>query len=271
MAVTPSRYVTGEESALVRWLGGGDAKPTFGPPRPFERGVRGRPTLVDNVETLAHLALIARFGAEWYRGLGTPEDPGTALVTLTGDLPRPGLYELPFGLPFVEALRAAGGRALRPRPSSSVAIRAPGSRLRRRRGHHRRRVVGADRCQPGLRGHLGVGPTRCGLVEVARVTRWLAAQSAGQCGPCGHGLPAIAGAVEALVAGDRDCGAEGAAGPVARHGRRSGRLPPPRRRRPLRPQRRGRLRSDISAHRRRGPCPAQPPLLPTPDLDGSWR
>ena len=272
MAVTPSRYVTGEESALVRWLGGGDAKPTFGPPRPFERGVRGRPTLVDNVETLAHLALIARFGAEWYRGLGTPEDPGTALVTLTGDLPRPGLYELPFGLPFVEALRAAGWVGA---PAQAVLFG----------GYSGAWVAGSAAGEATIDarslGRIGaslgcgaisvVGPTRCGLVEVARVTRWLAAQSAGQCGPCGHGLPAIAGAVEALVAGDRDYGAEAQLGRWLDmvEGRGACHHPD------------GAVRfvrsavavfgPEISAHRRRGPCPAQPPLLPTPDLDGSWR
>jgi len=77
---TPSRYVAGEETALIHWLNGGEAKPTLVPPRPFERGVNGRPTLVDNAETLAHLALIARFGPQWYRRAGTADDPGTTLV-----------------------------------------------------------------------------------------------------------------------------------------------------------------------------------------------
>ena len=76
LAEAPAHYVTGEESALVHWLNGGDSKPTKVPPRPFERGVAGRPTLVDNVETLAHLALITRFGSTWWRSMGTGEDPG---------------------------------------------------------------------------------------------------------------------------------------------------------------------------------------------------
>ena len=272
MAVAPSRYLTGEESALVRWLGGGDAKPTFVPPRPFERGVRGRPTLVDNVETLAHLALIARFGAEWFRSLGTPDDPGSALVTLTGDLPRPGVYELPFGLPFVEALRAAGWVGAPP-----PAVLVGGYSGAWVAGH----IAGEATIDAASLRRIGaslgcgavsvVGPNRCGLVEVARVTRWLAEQSAGQCGPCVHGLPAIAGAVEALVAGDRNHRWEAQLGRWLDmvEGRGACHHPD------------GAIRfvrsamavfgREVNEHRRRGPCPAQPPLLPTPDPAGSWR
>ena len=84
IALTPPRYVAGEETALVQWLNGGPAKPTTAPPRPYERGVGKRPTLVQNVETLAHLAQIAAFGEEWFRRAGTPDEPGTALFTVTG-------------------------------------------------------------------------------------------------------------------------------------------------------------------------------------------
>ena len=80
----PHRYVASEESALARFLTRGDARPTMTPPRPAQRGVHGRPTLVDNVETLAHLALIARYGDEWYRACGTAAAPGTTLVTIRG-------------------------------------------------------------------------------------------------------------------------------------------------------------------------------------------
>jgi NADH:ubiquinone oxidoreductase subunit F (NADH-binding) len=203
LETTPSGYLTGEESALVHWLNGGDARPTFVPPRPFERGVRGRPTLVNNVETLGHLALIARFGADWFRRLGSPDDPGTTLVTFTGDVVGPGVCELPVGIPLPEALRVAGvggepqalligGYAGTWIPGSAAA----GARLDRTS----LRALGAS---PGCGAISVLGPGSCGLTTAALVARWLADQSAGQCGPCANGLPAIAQAMEALVAGDR--------------------------------------------------------------------
>ena len=84
------------------------------PPRPFERGVDGAPTLVQNVETLAHIALIARHGADWFRSVGSPTQPGTALVTLGGAVARPGVYEIALGSPLADLLARGGRRAARP-------------------------------------------------------------------------------------------------------------------------------------------------------------
>jgi NADH:ubiquinone oxidoreductase subunit F (NADH-binding) len=202
IAATPSRYVVGEESALVHWLNGGDAKPTTVPPRPFERGVHGRPTLVQNVETLAHVALIARFGPSWFRALGTDADPGTALVTAGGGVDRPGVYEVEQGSGLVATLRAAGLPDGPPPPvlvggyfgawlAPSVAEAA---------------VLGATALrEAGAAFGSGVlwalPPDACGLAETARVAHWFADQSAGQCGPCVKGLPAIAATLDAVVAG----------------------------------------------------------------------
>jgi NADH:ubiquinone oxidoreductase subunit F (NADH-binding) len=265
LEAAPSGYVAGEESALVHWLGGGDATPTFVPPRPFERGLRGRPTLVNNVETLAHLALIARFGATWYRSLGTVSDPGTALITLTGDVPRPGVYELPLGYPLVELLAAAGTAG-----STSQAVLIGGYAGTWVPGEAATLLTLDTPSLRGLGAGLGcgaiavIGPNRCGLVEVARVARWLASESAGQCGPCVHGLPAIAGAVEALVAGDRGRRSEDQLrrwlGMV--EGRGACHHPD------------GVVRfvrsalavfaAHVDEHRRRGPCRPAPPVLQTP-------
>lgn len=93
--------------ALVNMLNGGPPKPTFGP-GPFERGVRQRPTLVQNVETLAHLGLLVRHGADWFRQLGTAGDPGSTLITVSGAVANPGVYEIEQGTLLTELLDTAG-------------------------------------------------------------------------------------------------------------------------------------------------------------------
>src|SRR5438270_8018940 len=105
----PGGYVAGEESAVIHYLNGGRAVPSFVPRRPYERGYRGRPTLIQNPETLAQIALVARFGDGWYRELGTSADPGSALVTISGAVQAPGVYELAFGTPMGVLIAAAGG------------------------------------------------------------------------------------------------------------------------------------------------------------------
>lgn len=200
----PVRYVASEESALVRFLTTGDARPTVTPPRPDQRGVRGRPTVVDNVETLAHLALITRYGPEWYRACGTAGAPGTALVTLGGAVWRAGVYEIEYGTPLAAVLDLAGGPAM---PPAAVLVGGLG-------GAWLPFSAAADVpfTPEGLRAAgangggvaaLTVLPERaCGLVETARALRYLAAESAGQCGPCMFGLPAIAADLTALAVGD---------------------------------------------------------------------
>src|SRR6185369_654083 len=90
VAGVPARYLAGEESALIQHLDGRPLKPTVAPPRPVERGLRRRPTLVQNPETLAHVALIARHGPVWFRQAGTRDHPGSALVTVSGAVRLPG-------------------------------------------------------------------------------------------------------------------------------------------------------------------------------------
>jgi NADH:ubiquinone oxidoreductase subunit F (NADH-binding) len=199
VAVTtvPERYVASEESALTHYLNGGPAVPLLTPPRPFERGVRGRPTLVSNVETLANVALISRYGADWFRSLGVSSAPGSALVTITGAVRRPGVYEIALGTPMRDVLALAGG------PDAALqAVLAGGyfgSWL------PASMTLNAAASAPGLRaagasfgaGVLLVLPAGgCGLAETARVVRYLAGQSAGQCGPCLNGLPEIAAVLE---------------------------------------------------------------------------
>jgi NADH:ubiquinone oxidoreductase subunit F (NADH-binding) len=200
----PVRYVSGEETAAVHFINAGIALPTSIPPRPYERGVDGRPTLVQNIETLAHVALIARFGDEWFRSLGQGKASGTTLVTVGGAVPQTVLIEVPQGLPLAEAVNAAGGIT-----SDSDAVLLGGYFG----GWVESSAAWALPLDPGpLRalGHsLGCGviavlPSgRCGVVETARILAYLAHESARQCGPCTFGLRAIAaaaGRVSSLVA-----------------------------------------------------------------------
>ena len=128
----PRSYIAGEESAAVHFVNEGDARPTSTPPRPFERGVDGRPTLVQNVESLAHAALIARFGDQWYREAGRGETRGTALFTVSG-APQSGVVELESGTTLAER------RGDRRRPGRRGA--RPARRLLRGLGRRRRGVA----------------------------------------------------------------------------------------------------------------------------------
>lgn len=102
-------YVAGEETSAVRAISGGPALPLAKPPRPFEKGVDDLPTLVANVETLAHAAWISRHGAVAFREQGTEDSPGTALMTLSGACNRPGVYEVPFGVSIRSVVDTVGG------------------------------------------------------------------------------------------------------------------------------------------------------------------
>jgi NADH:ubiquinone oxidoreductase subunit F (NADH-binding) len=196
----PHRYVAGEESALVHWLNGGAAKPTFIPPRPFQRGVRGVPTLVQNVETLANIALVSRFGSAWFRSVGDPGEPGSRLITVSGDVAHPGVLEIPNGIRLGRLIESAGGARehiqafliggyFGPWLAADAAWDLPltDAALRRAGGAMGAGVI------------VALPKTTCGVREVARVARYLADENAGQCGPCVHGLPAIAGELTSLA------------------------------------------------------------------------
>jgi NADH:ubiquinone oxidoreductase subunit F (NADH-binding) len=196
----PGRYVAGEESALVHLINGGDAKPTAVPPRPFERGVGGRPTLIQNVETLAHLALIGRHGPEWFRSIGTTEEPGSALLSFGGAVSRPSVFEVAFGTRFESIVTAAGGES---EPVSAYLLGGYFGTWVRREDLWGRHLTKNDLAPLGA--SLGAGvivalpKAVCGLVETARVMQYLAEETAGQCGPCVHGLASVADRVNAIA------------------------------------------------------------------------
>src|ERR1700733_12027723 len=107
LAAAPARFLSGQETALLNHLGGGPAIPTFMPPRITERGLNTNPTLVQNVETLAHLALIARRGPRWFREVGTAREPGSMLATIRRADGRTRITEVPLGLPLRDLLGGA--------------------------------------------------------------------------------------------------------------------------------------------------------------------
>jgi NADH:ubiquinone oxidoreductase subunit F (NADH-binding) len=202
LVVVPGHYVAGQETALVNFLNGGPAKPLFTPPMAFERGVGRRPTLVSNVETLAHMALIARHGGQWFRELGTASQPGSALVTLSGPVAHPGVYEIEHGASLASLIEAGGGATtdLRGALIGGYAGSWIGA------GHLHGVALSNEHLAPHS-ATLGAGVVlllsehACPVAETVRLARWLAGQSARQCGPCVHGLDALATAVAELGQG----------------------------------------------------------------------
>ncbi|HVS42542.1 MAG TPA: NADH-ubiquinone oxidoreductase-F iron-sulfur binding region domain-containing protein [Candidatus Dormibacteraeota bacterium] len=199
----PARYVAGEETAAVHFVNDGVALPVSAPPRPYERGVGGRPTLVQNVESLAHVAMIARFGDQWFRGLGDRGSSGTVLLTLCGAVRRPGVHEVAQGTLLGQVIDGAGGGPAD--PASAVLL---GGYFGGWLTAAEARILPLDPAALRDRGHtLGCGVVavlpehRCGVVETAGILAYLADQSARQCGPCVFGLRAIAAAVGRVASG----------------------------------------------------------------------
>ena len=196
IVVAPPRFLAGQETALVSHLNGGAAIPAFSPPRPGERGVGGVPTLVQNVETLAHMALIARYGPRWFREVGIPNGSGSLLATVRLSDGRPRVFEVPFGIPLRDLLgdtSRTGSVLLGGYHGTWLPVERA---LRLRLDNESLGPVGAS---VGAGIVVALPSDRCGLIETARVVRYLALESAGQCGPCLNGLPRMSAALTDLV------------------------------------------------------------------------
>lgn len=196
----PAGYVSGEESAAVHFVNAGDARPTTTPPRPFERGVDGRPTLVQNVESLALAALIARRGHAWYQGFGHGRARGIGLLTVSGAVNHAGIHEVAFGSTLGDSASAAGGL------KGDVGAVLLGGYFGRWADVEEQWGLPLDAHSMRARGlALGCGVVHflpaqaCGVEATARIITYLAPQSARQCGPCVFGLAAIAEATRRLA------------------------------------------------------------------------
>jgi NADH:ubiquinone oxidoreductase subunit F (NADH-binding)/ferredoxin len=196
----PDRFVSGEAGALVNGINGKLALPPGRKVLASDYGIHDLPTLLSNAETFAQIAVLAMLGPEGYASTGTPDEPGTYLLTVGGSAERSAVVEVPSGLPLGEVLDLCGAA-----PWDGVLVG----------GYHgmwlpTETAYGVPVSRAGLTsvgGALGagivlpLGEGTCPLGEVARVVGYLAKESSGQCGPCKLGLPSIARALTALADG----------------------------------------------------------------------
>lgn len=201
----PRTFVAGEETAVIAALSGRPALPRHKATLAVESGLRGRPTLVHNVETLGQLALIARYGSGWFRQVGTAAEPGTFLATVSGAVAASEVVEVPYGIPLGELVALAGGSTV---PVGAVLVGGyhgawlpaePGFRVSVSRA-----ALAPWGASPGAGVVVALPARDCGLVATARIAVYLAGQSAGQCGPCLNGLPQLAGTLARLARGEPD-------------------------------------------------------------------
>jgi NADH:ubiquinone oxidoreductase subunit F (NADH-binding)/ferredoxin len=190
VTLTPDRFVAGEGGAVINGISGAPAIPNGRKIRSSENGLGGLPTLLSNTETYAQLAIAARMGALPYRSVGLPTEPGTTLLTVGGKY----VMETPTGVPLTYVLELCGlspgqgvlvggyhGKWLDPKAINATTI-----------SRESMKKYGA---RLGAGAVLPIPEDTCPLGETARVARWLAAETAGQCGPCFIGLPALADAI----------------------------------------------------------------------------
>ena len=202
-AEAPDRFLAGQESAVVNVLSGRrQGLPSFvGLESIRERGVDGRPTLVQNVETLAHVGMVARYGAEWFRRVGTHEWPGTMLLTLT----RPGgpqIVEAEFGTSLMDTVGLTRKDAAR---YQGALLGGYGGGWVPMTSFSELALLEKDARRAGAT--LGPGVVVllprdvCALAEMAEVVNYMESQGAGQCGPCVNGLAELADALDDLAFG----------------------------------------------------------------------
>ncbi len=199
----PDRFIAGEESALAQWVETGNSLPSFRPDKGTALRLGRRGALVHNAETLAHIAMIARIGPDAFRAHGLVEDPGTSLVTIGGAVEHPGVVEVDRGTPLIDI----ASRAMPTGPPQALLVGGYGGawvdqdNFTTPYASLSLRAIGAT---AGVGIVIVLGQEACGLSESARIAHYLAGQSAGQCGPCVYGLPAIADDMTRLARGRVD-------------------------------------------------------------------
>jgi [NiFe] hydrogenase diaphorase moiety large subunit len=186
-------YVCGEESALIESLEGKRGIPRNRPPYPVSHGYLQRPTTVNNVETFCSAALVAAFGADWYRGIGTARSAGTKVLSVSGDCARPGIYEYPFGVTVRQVLADCGAE-------NTLAVQISGpSGVCIAGDEFDRRIAFEDLASAGA---FTVFDTTRDMFEVARnFAQFFAHESCGFCTPCRVGTAMLRSTMNKIAAG----------------------------------------------------------------------
>jgi NADH-quinone oxidoreductase subunit F len=183
-------YICGEETALLESLEGKHGKPRFKPPFPANYGLYGKPTTINNTQSLASVPAIIRNGAAWFAGLGPEGSGGTALFSVSGHVEKPGNYELPMGIPFRELLEIAGGmlggrklKAVIPGGSSVPVL--PGEIIMNCTMDYNSLSEAGSSFGTGA--VMVMDETTCMVRVLRRISRFYMAESCGQCTPCREG------------------------------------------------------------------------------------
>ena len=183
-------YICGEETALLESLEGKQGKPRFKPPFPANFGLYGKPTTINNTQSLASVPAIIRNGAAWFAALGPEGSGGTALFSVSGHVEKPGNYELPMGIPFKELLEIAGGmlggrklKAVIP-GGSSVPVMPGEIIMNCTMDYNSLSEAGSSF---GTGAVMVMDETTCMVKVLRRISRFYMAESCGQCTPCREG------------------------------------------------------------------------------------
>lgn len=194
-------YVCGEESVILSSIEGDRAVPRLRPPLPVEAGLWGRPTVINNVETLANLPYILRGGPEAFRAIGTESHPGTKIICLSGAISRPGVYEVPFGTPMRAVLEDLGGGPPAGRKLVAVVCGGPSGGLLPASKFDTPIAGGAldsGGAALGAGGIVVIDDSMPVREVVYHLAAYNAAESCGKCTPCREGAPRMRDLIGAL-------------------------------------------------------------------------
>lgn len=185
-------YICGEETALLESLEGKLGQPRVRPPFPAAKGLFDKPTVINNVETLANVPPILQKGVEWYRSIGTEKSPGTKVFSLSGNVARPGNYELPLGSPFRELIFDHGGgipggkriKAILPAGASAPILVATDAVLDTPMDYESLAQVGSVLGSASI---IVMDETADMRWVESKITRFFEHESCGKCTPCREG------------------------------------------------------------------------------------